>query len=241
MTQNIYDDEGFFANYARLPRSEYGLDGAPEWPVMLAMLPSLQGRRVVDLGCGYGWFCRYAREEGASEILGLDVSRKMLAKAAVMGAEGIDYRCENLENPLLPERSFDLAYSSLALHYIERLPELLAVVHRALKPGGSFVFSAEHPIFTAPSSPQWTRGCDGRKCWPVNDFQKEGRRITDWMAEGVIKQHRTLGTYVNLLAETGFTIRRLVEWGPTPEQIAKLPALDEEKDRPMIFLMSCTV
>lgn len=59
MSQNIYDDPHFFAGYATLDRSVKGLDGAPEWPSLQAMLPPLAGLRVVDLGCGYGWFCRW--------------------------------------------------------------------------------------------------------------------------------------------------------------------------------------
>lgn len=52
------------------------LDGAPEWPAIRRILPDLQGKSVVDLGCGYGWFCRSAREQGAADVLGLDVSEK---------------------------------------------------------------------------------------------------------------------------------------------------------------------
>ena len=58
MAQNIYDNPAFFEGYARLPRSVQGLDGAPEWPALKGMLPDLTGKSVVDLGCGYGWFCR---------------------------------------------------------------------------------------------------------------------------------------------------------------------------------------
>jgi SAM-dependent methyltransferase len=81
VTQNIYDDPGFFAGYSKLLRSREGLDGAPEWPSLKSMLPGLYGARVVDLGCGFGWFCRFAREAGAAEVLGLDVSANMLARA----------------------------------------------------------------------------------------------------------------------------------------------------------------
>ncbi len=62
MSQNIYDDPAFFAGYATLDRSVKGLEGAPEWPTLQQMLPPLSGLRVVDLGCGYGWFCRWARD-----------------------------------------------------------------------------------------------------------------------------------------------------------------------------------
>ena len=79
MTQNIYDSDAFFEGYSRLPRSIEGLEGAPEWPALRAMLPDLRGRRVLDLGCGFGWFCRWARTQGAVQVAGIDVSKKMQA------------------------------------------------------------------------------------------------------------------------------------------------------------------
>ncbi|MCW0319945.1 hypothetical protein NB714_000806 [Pantoea dispersa] len=97
MSQNIYDNPDFFAGYATLPRSVNGLDGAPEWPALRAMLPELRDQRVLDLGCGYGWFCRYAQQQGAREVLGLDVSEKMLAQAAAMtDRPGITYQRADL-------------------------------------------------------------------------------------------------------------------------------------------------
>src|SRR3546814_16699740 len=81
MAQNIYDRDDFFDGYSRLPRSQHGLDGAPEWPAIRALLPAMAGRRVVDLGCGFGWFARWARSAGAASVLGLDLSDNMLASA----------------------------------------------------------------------------------------------------------------------------------------------------------------
>ena len=97
-TQNIYDDPDFFENYSRLPRSKDGLSAAPEWASLQALLPDLKGLRVVDLGCGYGWFCRFAREQGAEHVLGLDVSERMLARAEDMTSDpAIAYRRADLE------------------------------------------------------------------------------------------------------------------------------------------------
>ena len=58
MTQNIYDAPGFFQGYSQMARSIGGLDAAPDAPAPMAMLPPMQGLKVVDLECGYGWFCR---------------------------------------------------------------------------------------------------------------------------------------------------------------------------------------
>ena len=238
MTQNIYDDPQFFQGYSQMARSIGGLDAAPEWPALKAMLPPMQGLKVVDLGCGYGWFCRWASEQGADSVLGLDVSQKMLEQARkTTAASNIRYERADLEALDLPTVGFDLAYSSLALHYIKDLPGLFANVHAALKPGSQFVFSIEHPIFMAPRNPGWIIDAEGCKRWPVDGYQREGERVTNWLAEGVIKQHRTIGTLLNLLIAAGFSIRHVNEWGPSDAEVAAQPALAEERERPMMMLV----
>lgn len=239
MTQNIYDNDEFFAGYSRLPRSVGGLDDAPEWPTLQALLPDLRGRNVLDLGCGFGWFCRWARENGAAHATGIDVSEKMLAqaKATTPDAE-IAYTKADLERLELPPSTFDLVYSSLALHYIANLEALLAQVHRSLVPGGSLVFSVEHPIYTAPADPGWLVAASDRKVWPVDRYLDEGPRSTDWLTKGVIKQHRTLATYINLLLLTGFALAHVEEWGPTEEQIAARPQFADERQRPPFLIVA---
>ncbi|MEN2427149.1 class I SAM-dependent methyltransferase [Chromobacterium vaccinii] len=239
MTQNIYDTPEFFHGYSQLNRSVHGLAGAPEWPSLQTLLPELAGRAVADLGCGYGWFCRWAREAGAGSALGLDVSEKMLAQAAAMTADdAIEYRRQDLERLQLPSAAFDLVYSSLTLHYIADLAGLLAACHQALKPGGRLVFSIEHPIFMAARQPQWLQDAQGQRCWPVSGYQDEGPRVTHWLADGVIKQHRTIGTLLNQVMAAGFTLRHVEDWGPSAGQVAAMPELAEERERPMLLLVA---
>jgi SAM-dependent methyltransferase len=241
MTQNIYDDERFFEAYSRLPRSVEGLDGAPEWAALRALLPDLDGRRVLDLGCGFGWFCRWAREHGAARVLGVDMSERMLARAeAETDDAAISYVKADLEHLEIPSETFDLAYSSLAFHYVENLEGLLARVYAALVPGGKLIFSVEHPIFTAPANPGWSVDAAGRSTWPVDGYLDEGPRSTDWLAKGVIKQHRTIGTYVNLLIRSGFAISHINEWGPSKEQVASRPEWANERQRPPFLLVACS-
>jgi SAM-dependent methyltransferase len=239
MTQNIYDDPAFFAGYSQLRRSVEGLDAAPEWPSLRAMLPALPGLRVVDLGCGYGWFCRWAAAQGAARVLGLDLSEAMLARAQSFGADArIVYEQADLAQLALPAGACDLVYSSLALHYIADAGRLFAGVHRALAPGGRFVFSTEHPVFMAPTKPGWVVDAAGRRTWPVDGYAMEGPRITNWFVPGVVKHHRMIGTTINALIAAGFTIRHVEEFFPTAAQIAERPELAEECNRPMFLLVS---
>jgi SAM-dependent methyltransferase len=239
MTQNIYDTEVFFEGYSKMGRSVEGLAGAPEWPALQSMLPPMPGLKVVDLGCGYGWFSRWAQEQGAEQVLGLDVSQKMLARAKEMtSSSAITYGIADLEKLDLPDATFDLAYSSLAFHYIVDLKGLFARIHQALVPGGRLVFSIEHPIFMAPRQPGWLIDEQGRKSWPVDSYQLQGPRVTNWLAEGVIKQHRTVGTLLTLLIQAGFTLTHVDEWGPSEADLKARPALAEELERPMMLLVA---
>ena len=239
MTQNIYDNEEFFEEFSGLERSVKGLDGAAEWPALRAMLPDLHGLKVLDLGCGFGWFCRWVRQNGAAQVLGIDVSEKMLARArATTQDSAITYTIADLEHLELPVNSFDLVYSALVFHYIENLDSTIREVYRSLVPSGHLVFSVEHPIFTAPSDPNWSINAAGRRTWPVDAYLDEGPRSTDWLTKGVIKQHRTLATYLNLLVQVGFALSRMEEWGPSAEQVASRPEWADERQRPPFLLVA---
>lgn len=84
VSQNIYDsDPVFYAKYAELRenRPETQQAGVPDMTTLHELLPSLQGKRVLDLGCGDGWFCRWASARGASVCRGVDASAAQLERA----------------------------------------------------------------------------------------------------------------------------------------------------------------
>lgn len=239
MAQNIYDNPEFFAGYSRLPRQIHGLDGAPEWPAIRAMLPDPAGKRVADLGCGFGWASRWMREQGAASVVGFDLSRNMIARAKADTADpAIEYRIADIETLNLPEAAFDLIYSALTFHYVEDFGRLIRTIHEALVRGGNLVFTIEHPLYMAAKHPHWISDEDGRKSWPLNGYSVEGERRTDWFAKGVVKYHRTLGTTLNTLIGTGFELRRIEEFAPTADQIKQTPELAQEVERPMMLMAS---
>ncbi|TEY71742.1 hypothetical protein BOTCAL_0087g00090 [Botryotinia calthae] len=241
MAQNIYDQEDFFKAYAQLPRSVHGLEKAPEFQVLRSWLPSLEGLSFLDLGCGFGWMCRWARGNGAKFVQGTDVSENMLARAREYPEDpSISYCKADLETLQISSNEFHVAYSSLALHYIENLPSLVEQVYKSLKTGGVFIFSVEHPIWTAPRNPDWIKDAEGRDVWPLDGYLFEGPRTTDWLAKGVVKQHRSIATYITILLDVGFILSAIDEWGPTPEQIKEYPDWARARHRPPFLLVKAT-
>lgn len=148
-----YDRPEFFEKYSQMSRSKYGLSGAGEWPTLKEMLPDFAGKRLLDLGCGYGWHCAYAMEHGARSALGLDLSEKMLQVAREKTPfPQVEYRQGDMEQAEFEAGSFDVVLSSLALHYIADYDALVRKVHRWLSPAG--LSSPANTPFSPPRGPR---------------------------------------------------------------------------------------
>ena len=240
MKENKYDDDSFFSRYSMMSRSVNGLKGAGEWHALKTILPEFKGKRVLDLGCGFGWHCRHAVEQGAEYVLGIDISHKMIEEAKKRNASPcIDYRCMAIEDfDFLPD-SFDVVVSSLTFHYLESFDDICRKVNTCLVKGGIFVFSVEHPVFTAYGSQNWYYGEDGKPMhWPVDHYFKEGKRKAVFLGEEVVKFHKTLTTYVNGLIKTGFRVTALIEPEPDRALFDAIPGMEDELRRPMMLLVS---
>jgi ubiquinone/menaquinone biosynthesis C-methylase UbiE len=226
--QNIYDNSEFYNGYTQLPRQVYGLDGAPEWPTIRALVPNLNSKRVVDLGCGFGWFSRWAREQRASSVLGVDLSSNMIEKARKETVDdAIEYRIEDMDQLQLPEASFDFAYSALAFHYVKDFQRIVGTVYNSLTPGSHFIFEIEHPMYLASKEPRCVDQEGGHTSYVFNNYTFEGERRRDWFVAGVLKYHRMLSTTLNSLIDAGFTIEHLHEYSPTEDDVAKDTTLDK--------------
>jgi SAM-dependent methyltransferase len=239
--QNIYDNPAFFECYKDLREKDAGLNGALEIPALHAQLPDLFGLTILDLGCGFGDFARYARLQKAQSVTALDVSEKMLAEAARRTSDDhIVYRHGAIENFLPEPGHFDLIVSSMALHYVADFAAVALHVFEGLKVGGKFIFTVEHPLCTAyPVG--WVRDGNGAPLhWPVAHYQDEGKRNTSWFVDGVTKFHRTVETYVNTLLTTGFRLDHLGEPKPLAAFLEKRSSLSEALRRPPVLLLATT-
>ena len=118
--QNIYDNEIFFEGYRKIRQKESNANDLFEIPALLSMMPDLKGKRVLDLGCGYGEHCKLFVDRGAERVVGIDISKKMLEIAKTENSDPkIEYRNMPMENLNALNETFDVAVSSLALHYVE--------------------------------------------------------------------------------------------------------------------------
>ena len=235
---NEYDNEEFFKEYAKMARSRDGLSAAGEWHQLKPLFPSLAGKNVLDLGCGYGWHCIFAARQGAAQVLGLDLSRKMIEEAIKRNKKTqIEYRVCGIEEYEYPESMWDCVVSNLALHYIENIEKVFQNVYKTLKPGGTFLFNMEHPVFTAGVGQDWIYTQSGKPLyWPVDNYFIPGARSTHFLGCDVVKQHHTLTQILMGLLDNGFSLEAVEEAKPS-EKLMDLPGMEDEMRRPMMLLV----
>lgn len=239
MRENKYDDQIFFNKYSQMDRSIKGLQGAGEWETLQKILPSFKDKRVLDLGCGFGWHCQYAIEQGAKAVTGIDLSENMLAIAREKTDGRISYMQMPIEEIAFSENSFDVVISSLAFHYVESFKEILEKVSNCLISGGDFVFSVEHPIFTSYGSQDWYYDENGNILhFPVDHYFSEGRRESSFLGENVVKYHRTMTTFLNGLIQGGFELTGVVEPQPSEHLLNTVVGMKDELRRPMMLIIS---
>ena len=103
--------------------------------------------------------------------------------------------------------------------------------------GGQFIFSVEHPIFTAEGSQDWIYDENGTIVhFPVDNYFYEGKRNAHFLGSNVTTYHRTLTTYLDDLMTNNFQIKRIVEPIP-PGNMLDIPGMKDEMRRPMMLIV----
>ena len=195
------------------------VDSAPynalyERPAMLSLLPPVVGARVLDAGCGSGWYAATLAARGAA-VTAIDASTAMIAYArarfAVSPADAlashVDIRIADLQRPLsfLADGTCDGIVCSLVLHYLRDWDATLAEFRRILAPGGWLLCSTHHPMADAVRL-DTLRYHDIE--WVEDSWKWVGR---------VCYYRRSMSAIVNALTGADFAIDRLDEPLPTDE------------------------
>ena len=201
---------------------------------------------MLDLACGTGRMTTLMAGRGF-DLIGVDSSMDMLQIARERGSEKAD-SCLYL---LQDMREFEL-YGTVrsvisvcdSINYVTEEEDLLHVfslVNNYLDPGGIFLFSCEHPVFTAQGSQDWLYDEKGEiRCFPVDRYYYQGERDAIFLGEHVRKYHRTFTGYLKPLLKLGFTVTDFEEPMPTEEARRTIPGMEDEMRRPMMMIIKAT-
>ena len=201
-------------------------------PRVLDWMGEIEGKEVLDAGCGEGFLCRLMAERGA-RVTGIDYSEKLLdiARERTPPDLKIEYRHLNLEKLApVPEASFDLIVSLLTLQDVPDYQAMLGELQRVLLPEGRCFLAFTHPCFT--SDGVWARDENGKKLhWKTDRYFLEREvemRLDPTSDDNPIGFHRTLSSYYRAIREAGFIIHDLIEPTPSPEAIQKDPHFEDD-------------
>lgn len=198
-------------------------------PALFDACGDLNGRSVLDLGCGEGYCARQLKRRGAGDYVGVDLSSEMIAAAKQQESKdrfGIEYHVVNVLE-YVPERQFDLCIAVFLFNYlrVEEMRRVFTTVWSALNDGGEFVFCVPHPFFafvrTEQAAPFYFAADE------LNYFESVNQQLEGeiWKRNGdplhVQCVHKTFSDYFTALKQSGFeNIPEISELTVTPELAA---------------------
>lgn len=203
-------------------------------PVIFRMLGNVNGKTILDAGCGEGYLSRLLTDLGG-KVTAVDYSVEML-KIASFRTENhskIIYLHANLENmPQVKSNSFDLAISNLVIQDLEDINAALSELHRVIKPSGELIFSIIHPCFTPPDF-GWIKDEKGKKLyWKIDKYFSEQPFKQNFPIGapdgGALLFHRTLTTNIRSILNCGFVITDVEEPTPSKESILEFPEFEND-------------
>jgi SAM-dependent methyltransferase len=218
-------------------------------PLMLQALEP-QGKTVLDLGCGEGYFARTVRAAGASQAAGLDISPALIQTARERDPQG-EYHVHDIQNgAYFKPESFDAITAFMVMMYMRDVDAAFANIAKILRPGGRFVASIPNPYCSLPVTTwRWTFKPDlhqfvepWKRTWrmiakqvlavmrgrfdyvPHMQNYFETREITKTLSGAqVMHVHRPLSDYVNYAKKNGLALKAMAEPRITPELLARFP------------------
>ncbi|QDQ25947.1 class I SAM-dependent methyltransferase [Chitinimonas arctica] len=197
-----YDDKA--AKYAAVVDSK-PWNAHYERPAVISLLPSLPGAKVLDAGCGSGWYAEYLLAQGAS-VTALDLNAEFVALTRVRVGGRATVLQASLTSPLdfAADGEFDLVVCPLVMHYLKDWQPVFREFHRVLKPNGVLVFSTHHPFM------DW-------KLFNTGNYFAIELLEDEWDIGKMAYYRRSLNDMSAALEGGGFTIERLLEPRPTEQ------------------------
>jgi SAM-dependent methyltransferase len=235
----FYDDPGLFERYQEHRAWALSPNEVMEGPALFEELGSVEGLRVLDLGCGDARIGRELLEGGASRYLGIDGSQRMVeaARCVLAGTDGEVVRGD-IEDLAEPDCSFDLVVSRMALHYVADVGPVLRGCYRCLAARGRIVLTVVHPVITSHDAR--ASSTEPRQDWVVDDYFVTGPRDQQWLGTRTVWHHRTVEDYTSELSDAGFTLSGLRECVPHRDRFDDETEFQRRLRIPLVLLLAGT-
>lgn len=173
---------------------------------MLQRIDRRRPKKVLDVGCGEGRFCRMLRGRGI-ETVGVDPVKTLIDYARSLDADG-KYQPGDAEALDFPDASFDMAVAYLTLLDIDNIDSAVAEIVRVVKPGGFLLIANINGFATAGN---WQKGVDEHHGYRIDDYMTARAEWVEWDNVRVRNWHRPFDQYMGLLLSQGLLLRHFEE------------------------------
>ena len=190
-------------------------------PLILDLLGDVYAKRILDAGCGDGYFSRKLRSRGAI-VTGVEAAKEMLALATGEESKAqpaISYHLGSVSSmEFLADGIFDTVITNNVIQDVEKYQEAFKEFNRVLRPGGEYIHVENHPCFLL-SGAGWVRDEQGNRLYrKVDHYFNREPFLTQWRSDSGMEPsvvwHRTLSDIMNSLISVGFHITRVIEPEP---------------------------
>jgi len=204
-------------------------------PVMREQAGDVQGKRVLDVGCGEGRFCRMMGARGAVAV-GIDPTAKFIERAQERDPGG-EYRVAGGEALPFEDESFDLVVGYLVLIDIADFQAAIREMARVVKPGGRILIANLNSFVTTMVNP-WIQDDRGwRLYFAMDNYPQEREAVVTWSGIVIKNHHRPLHMYMNAFINAGLRLERYLEPVPTEDAISLAPSIADYKRIPYMNVM----
>lgn len=190
----------------------------------LNLFPLLEGKKVLDIGCGSGHSLKWCGDKGAIELWGLDLSTRQIENATKFLTDN-NYRSNLLispmeQNPGIPQDYFDVVYSIYAIGWTVDIQTTFNLVSSYLKQDGVFIFSWDHPFMHCVEAVEGKLVFSGSYYEKAPfTFKKDAKKPANRSNPDLDKEtgypmtlyNRRVSDYINALAQSGFNVEKVVE------------------------------
>ncbi len=211
MAHTVYTNKKFIEDYSKNAETNF-FNAHLERPATLSLLPDVNGKTVLDAGCGAGIYSEILYKKGAT-VKALDYSHEMLRLARERVPEGVAFIEQDLNQALpYPDKTFDVVLCSFAVHYVKDWVSLFNEFSRVTKSRGLVVFSTIHPIMDVINLPD------------CHYFETQTiKELWDSYEVWVESTRRPFADFFKIFEETGFIFDKMIEPQPLPEAKEKFP------------------
>lgn len=167
----------------------------------------LEGAKVLDIGCGYGYYSNYFNSIGA-DVIGIDGSASMI-DLANKNYPSCKFRVADITKPFVyADGEFDIVFCNQVLMDIENIEPIVSEVKRLLNDGGIFYFSIVHPAFY---DTEWLKDENGY-CYAksIERYLSNYHFNNNFWGE-TLHFHRPISYYFNMLSKHGFVLKHMDE------------------------------